>query len=60
MVADLLRRGGQIAAASGAGYRVELASNKNRARVTVFPDTDDAIRDNAQHNSLIHNLDRGR
>jgi hypothetical protein len=55
--ADLLRRGERIAQASGPGYRAEAAPSKNRARVTVFPDTPQAVRDNAENNTLVRNLD---
>jgi hypothetical protein len=60
VTADLLRRGEAVANAAGPGYRAQVSSDKKRARVTVWPDTAAARRDEAIHNNLLRNLDAGR
>lgn len=60
MVNLLTQKAEQIVAGCGAGYGYQVAPSKNRARVTVFPDTPDAERENAKSLTLLRNLDRGR
>jgi hypothetical protein len=58
--ADLLARAKRIRDASGAGYELEVEQTDTRARVTIWPETHEAVRDNAAHNTLLRNLDKGR
>lgn len=59
--ADLLQRGGRIAAACGPDFEVNPSENsKTRARVYVQPKNARGAKQNAQNNTLLANLDAGR
>ncbi len=58
--ADLLRRAKRIRDACGEGYVLEVEDTVTRARITIFPKTWEAARDNAVNNTLVRNLDKGR
>lgn len=61
VVADLRRRAENIAAACGEGYIAEAnPAPRRRARAAVITATGKAIRDNAENNTLLRNLGRGR
>jgi hypothetical protein len=60
MVEFLTQKAKQIVAGCGEGYALRVAPSRNRARVTIFPDSPEAVRDNARHLTLLKNLDRGR
>jgi hypothetical protein len=60
VVADLQRRGHNIAAAAGPGHEVQTFIGKNRARVTVRTATDAARRGEAKYRYLTRALEAGR
>jgi len=58
---ELVRRAQAIAAGCGPGYAVDLdASGRVSARSSVYTQTYAARVDNAAHNTILRNLDRGR
>ncbi len=63
-VKDLLHEAGErIAEGAGPGYIVddrEAVNGRGRARTAVITGDFDAILDNARHNTLLSNLDKGR
>lgn len=45
-----------IAVRAGEGYSYKVKSGYKRAHATVFPETPEAIRDNAENNTLLRAL----
>lgn len=53
----LVRREAEdLAKRCGPGYKAERSPSANRSRWTVFPDTPEAIADNAKHNTILRNM----
>lgn len=46
----------KVRARCGEGYAIKESPSRNRARFTVFPETEAAIHDNAAHNTLLKAL----
>lgn len=59
IMSDLIRRGGAIAAAAGAGYEAIPFTGKNRARVSVITATAEARLDNGRNNTLVRAVNAG-
>jgi hypothetical protein len=58
---ELVRRARAIASGCGPGYAVDVdASGRVSARSSVYTRSYQARRDNAQNNTILRNLDRGR
>lgn len=53
MQAMLSERAAAIAARAGSGYATSIYVGKTRANASVFPDDDDAARDNMKNNTLL-------
>lgn len=62
VLAELEKRAGRIAAASGEGFESasEITGGRGRARAVVFAKTRRARKRNARENTLLKNLDRGK
>lgn len=60
VLADLERRGRQVAAAAGPGHEVQPYIGRNRARVTVRTATDDARRAEATGRRLTAAINAAR
>lgn len=60
LMAELERVGQKIASAAGEGYEVEVGSKgTTRGRVFVQPATPEAMRDNAENDTLLRALGSG-
>ena len=57
---DLSRRVEAIREGCGDGYDAHVEPGKSRTRGAVVTASSAAIIDNARHNTLLRNLDRGR
>jgi hypothetical protein len=60
VMADLERRGNQVAQTAGDGHRVVAEVGRNRARVAVITDTFEARRREATNRSLTSAIDAAR
>jgi hypothetical protein len=60
VLADLERRGHQIATAAGPGHKVELDQTQPRPRVDVMTDTIEAMLSEANNRTLTRAVDAGR
>lgn len=52
----LLERANEIAARAGEGYTTDVFVGKTRANASVFANTEEAMRDNMENNTLLKAL----
>lgn len=54
MQSILMEKASQLASQAGAGYSHNFKMGKRRGVAEVVTDTDDAVKDNNEHNTLLH------
>lgn len=60
VLADVRARAQRVADAAGEGYEMNSSAPRKRARASVVTATGEAIRDNAENQTLIRSLEAGR